>query len=768
MWLIHADTRELKEFLGSPDSPESPIPRYAILSHTWVQAPYGEVTFQDFHSMEPKGHGKIRQICPEDLREVIKSKGYEKIENTCKKALTYGIQYVWVDTCCIDKSNSAELQESISSMFEWYRNAQKCFVHLFDLEPGVLEEDAFPKCRWFKRGWTLQELIASKDMLFYDNKWNYRHSKSDLLAIISSVTHIDQNVLSGGDSLKSYSVATKMSWAANRSTTRTEDIAYCLMGIFGINMPLIYGEGGANAFFRLQKEIIKGTNDLTIFAWDRVGSEIKPRRLFASSPDEFEKSGRILSFHRWVINPVFDMTNKGLRVDNFKSIRKRTVVHDNRVGTTGYTLPLGRRGDDRGRQQIDVTLQLSKIGPDFFVRKGKLLDVEGGVLDNNNYTRLPTTNFYIADDLESLPKHNTISFPENDEFRIQKVIPGNHWDATNRRFFNPLDGYNDVMAVEGDIPIGSWTVRLVVCIKFGQNPDHIPIHYSLLKDDDKSLSDWVLSGTVTWDDVREHRRLCHLPHRIQGTVSGIPFQISISLNTGQSDDHHDVYSIAFEISYDESHTGNPSQDAGLGRRQDDTPPSTYEALASQPRQQPDVIGDLPFDGASLARGQDYNTPLQYTVGHPNARQRRPAPLRDPSFLPPNEYQEPQQFLSPQSVFGTQPHERLDMIGDPSPEGASLAYWQDYSTPQQHTFDHSNARQPHPPPELRDPNLRPQIETGGSQPNYNASPQFNPGIQTYGQTPYHPVENPLSAPQSYPAHHRGANRGANRWQRRSYQ
>lgn len=120
--------------------------------------------------------------------------------------------------------------------------------------------------RWFTRGWTLQELIAPVDVIFYSQKWDPLGAKQgDPLNndwrfpyLLSDITGIDGDVLLGSLTLEDLSVATKMKWAANRHTTRTEDTAYCLMGIFSVNMPLLYGEG-SRAFIRLQEEILKCT-----------------------------------------------------------------------------------------------------------------------------------------------------------------------------------------------------------------------------------------------------------------------------------------------------------------------------------------------------------------------------------------------------------------------------------------------------------------------------------------------------------------------------
>ncbi|KAJ4286648.1 hypothetical protein N0V88_007939 [Collariella sp. IMI 366227] len=202
--------------------------------------------------------------------------GYDKIAYACGQAEKDGHQYVWVDTCCIDKRSSAEVSEATNSMFRWYQQAAVCYayledVHFDDFTEGYLTwKDHFNKSRWFGRGWTLQELLAPRKVVFYAKGWRVLGTKSSLVKSIESITGIDELTLLEPKLLHHASVAQRLSWAANRTTTRHEDMAYSLMGLFGINMPIIYGEG-ENAFLRLQREIIKRSNDHSIFAWGALG-----------------------------------------------------------------------------------------------------------------------------------------------------------------------------------------------------------------------------------------------------------------------------------------------------------------------------------------------------------------------------------------------------------------------------------------------------------------------------------------------------------------
>ncbi|KAI1342984.1 heterokaryon incompatibility protein-domain-containing protein [Xylariaceae sp. FL0016] len=266
MRLINVKTLELEGFIVDD------APPYAILSHTWGD---DEVTYQDW----------------QDQSKAAEMAGYAKIKAAIEQTIVNELKYLWVDTNCIDKSSSAELSEAINSMFLWYQRAKVCFVYLADIE--IASEDAVERragaymfeslkaSRWFYRGWTLQELLAPKYLEFFSKDWQSiaclnrsRKNPSDeaghllhLVDDISKITGIRKRYLWDNVSYKSASIADRMYWASSRLTFRTEDKAYCLLGIFNINMPLLYGEG-RRAFQRLQEEIIKISTDQSIFAWE--------------------------------------------------------------------------------------------------------------------------------------------------------------------------------------------------------------------------------------------------------------------------------------------------------------------------------------------------------------------------------------------------------------------------------------------------------------------------------------------------------------------
>lgn len=227
---------------------EDEVPEYAILSHMW-RAESEEVNFDDMMS------GKAQQ----------KTAGYGKIRFCSERAAEDGLQYFWVDTCCINKLSSQELQEAITAMYQWYRKATRCYVYLTDVSVEEDEMDnsvhsqpweaAFRRSRWFTRGWTLQELLAPTSVEFYSVQGTRLGDKQSLQQCIHEVTRIPPEAFQGG-SLANYTVAERLSWAENRQTTRKEDKAYSLLGIFAIFMPLMYGEGDY-AFIRLKEEIDK-------------------------------------------------------------------------------------------------------------------------------------------------------------------------------------------------------------------------------------------------------------------------------------------------------------------------------------------------------------------------------------------------------------------------------------------------------------------------------------------------------------------------------
>ena len=320
MRLLSVETLDFEEFMGEVGNG---IPSYAILSHTWDAE---EVSYKDYieqKNLSKKGYSKIR--C---FSELVKSEGF---------------QYFWIDTCCIDKSSSAELSEAINSMFQWYRDADICYAYLSDVESSgdpTAEESSFVRSRWFTRGWTLQELLAPVEVVFLSSDWEEIGTKKSLGATVSAITGVSEIALDERCWPK-YSVAQKMSWAAARCTTRPEDGAYCLMGLFGVNMPLLYGEG-RRAFLRLQEEILKQSDDQSIFAWSYPEEEHSHTRisgLVAPSPKYFKHASQIEPLEKEVgeeYENIFEIVNHLMRirvrlVDKVKAMRIQRLIGESHL-----------------------------------------------------------------------------------------------------------------------------------------------------------------------------------------------------------------------------------------------------------------------------------------------------------------------------------------------------------------------------------------------------------------------------------------------------
>lgn len=236
-------------------------PKYAILSHRWREGE--EVLFEDVKDSSVSLDGALKG-------------GWYKIQN-CKHLVTHedDVDAFWIDTCCINKDSSAELQEAINSMYAWYRDAKVCYAYLDDVDASssTMAAETGSKIRaseWFTRCWTLQELIAPRKVVFFDRTWQRLGTRDDMVDLMSSITTIPKNLLLGEARLSDFSVAQRMSWAACRHASRVEDESYSLLGLFGTSLPMLYGEG-SRAFIRLQEEIIRNSADQSILAWQHAG-----------------------------------------------------------------------------------------------------------------------------------------------------------------------------------------------------------------------------------------------------------------------------------------------------------------------------------------------------------------------------------------------------------------------------------------------------------------------------------------------------------------
>ena len=283
---------------------------YAILSHRWIdhtEVDYGEMV-------------NLAKMDKAERDEIRGRLGYRKICDTCEQARKHQYEWVWIDTCCIDKRSSAELSEAINSMYRWYENSRVCYVYLHDVSdfdfPIASDESRYPKSNgwpeWFSRGWTLQEMIAPKDVWFFNKNWQLIGDKRTRSRTLSKITRVPGHILEKGLSGNRPCVAQVISWAAYRMTKRVEDRAYSLMGLLDVNMPMLYGEG-KKAFHRLQLELIRTSNDQSIFAWGRHGHG-RTGSILADDPTFFADCAdmELIDHDEFIHSLKFDIPEKEL------------------------------------------------------------------------------------------------------------------------------------------------------------------------------------------------------------------------------------------------------------------------------------------------------------------------------------------------------------------------------------------------------------------------------------------------------------------------
>lgn len=298
MRLLHIETEELHIFPYPP-----PVP-YAILSRA---------------GSSPAGGERLRDGSSPAIISGHQSTLRADILQFCKLAREAQFQFVWVDTLCVDKTSSADISETINSLPGYFQHAGLCFVFLEDLRggPSLPWEDTWAKCQYWTRAWTLQELLLPAKVQFYDAQWRLRGERSThpLPSLISGITGIDKDILTRRRRLHQTSVARRMSWAARREGARPEDASYSLLGIFDVRMPIVYGEGGRRAFRRLQEEILKSSNDMSLFSWTSDVAD-DSRGIFANSPGEFFRFGTSPGAQTPCISPGFAaLTSRGVLVE---------------------------------------------------------------------------------------------------------------------------------------------------------------------------------------------------------------------------------------------------------------------------------------------------------------------------------------------------------------------------------------------------------------------------------------------------------------------
>jgi hypothetical protein len=436
MRLINTFTLDFEEFTD--------VPKYAILSHTWGDE---EISFKEMRHRR---------------KNILEKEGYRKLDMVCQIAHKAGIKYAWVDTCCIDKSNNVELTEAINSMYNWYRRSEICYAYLSDLREAAPLRD----CRWFTRGWTLQELIAPKNIFFFDQNWKDIGSKDDLVDELSEITGITRAILQNAELLPSMSVAQRMSWAAHRKTTRIEDTAYCLLGIFGVHMPLIYGSEN-QAFRGLQQEIIKLGSDFSIFAWSRppLANQAESQHLhrycgvLAASPSFFSNC-RSFTKGRPHAEQKIKVSNGGIKT------RMLLIELTPETGGYRYILPLDCSDDPN----IMLGVRLRKCGPNEFVRENPY-EVEK--FEKFGKRKLLLSNIekrHLLIDIESAEPNADSGYPHPDahNFVGQRRIHALQLKLTKEMWLHPLfirpghrfDAQDQAFFITGDPEYDSGMLRL--------------------------------------------------------------------------------------------------------------------------------------------------------------------------------------------------------------------------------------------------------------------------------------------------------------------
>ncbi|KAF7533210.1 hypothetical protein G7054_g7249 [Neopestalotiopsis clavispora] len=325
-------------------------PPYAILSHTWG-SDNEEVSFQDI---------KLRPPDKDD------APGYRKIKFCAEQAAADGLQHVWIDTCCIKRDDAVELQEAITSMYKWYQNSTRCYVYLSDVRFDSQNPNAwrasFRRSRWFKRGWTLQELLAPPSVEFFDRSGKRLGDKTTLKDILHDITSISEKALRGCP-LSTFTVHERESWTRDRRTTRKEDKAYCLLGIFGVSMFLNYGEGEEHAMERLRREIdLKGAKDQVthcVVPFDRNASFVGRNDILCNLSEEIPSRSGPQDCQRIAIHGLDGTGKTQIALEAAYELREWHPDH-----SVYWVSAANRRDFENSYRKIGKALNLPIVGAD--------------------------------------------------------------------------------------------------------------------------------------------------------------------------------------------------------------------------------------------------------------------------------------------------------------------------------------------------------------------------------------------------------------------
>lgn len=449
MHLINVETFSLETFTSKS------IPPYAILSHTWGTEKE-EVSFSDIRKEKFEKTGN----------------GVEKLRGCCNQARVDGLRYAWIDTCCINKDSEAELSEAINSMFQWYRKATVCYVYLSDVTKGDKHRDSkskFSSSRWFQRGWTLQELLAPKDVRFYSQEWAFIGTKGDYSDVVETITGIPPQFLLHWQELCEASVAQRLSWAANRKTKRMEDAAYCLLGIFGVGLTMRYGEGNG-AMHRLQKMIMQNTGDHSILAWGlnpdtarstpSESADVISAGILATTPLDFANSGKIV-VRRQDPTPInaFNISDRHLEVQ----LSLHTTL-------TGEVYGLLNCGPEQHEEQV-VAIPLHK-------------DVSSAPFEE--YLRPQGRNAVL------LSRHALSLSAKVVHIQMKRQIRAHR--ARSRRLWLHIEGHQKInLRPEGDYPPATWENERAMIAEASDSGGNITRRYlARFRNKDEAFRDVVV------------------------------------------------------------------------------------------------------------------------------------------------------------------------------------------------------------------------------------------------------------------------------------
>ncbi|ETN38886.1 uncharacterized protein HMPREF1541_06927 [Cyphellophora europaea CBS 101466] len=364
MRLIDTRTLELADF-GN----HLPSAQYAILSHRWGD---NEVTYRQYMALDKS---LLRAQTPRAY-----SSGLDKILWGCHMARRNNLRYFWIDTCCINKNNEddqTELSASVMSMWKWYHEAAICYIFLATITLSAAEVERDPNAfmewhhskdsedrdygrpaEYFRRGWTLQELLAPRRAIFFNATWSFIGSRLQLVDQIYNATNIAKQYINSNEGIRLASIAARLSWAGGRETTREEDRVYSLIGLFDINMDIRYGEGYERAFYRLQKEIVENDPSEDIFAW--TSDKLAKSGLLAPDIDCFANSGDIDRIWTQDKEP-HQLTSKGLRLHItarlWEMARESAQANNHPHPTVVLPLAAGRRNKQTKEVEV-VTIML--------------------------------------------------------------------------------------------------------------------------------------------------------------------------------------------------------------------------------------------------------------------------------------------------------------------------------------------------------------------------------------------------------------------------